>query len=145
MVFHVSPIGINGFPNDFSIRDDGFSMVLVWPTIGTNGFSMVFSIRDDDFQWFPMVGNHWSNDGMVMIHRYGLADNYKPKDLGRPGLNNRHRELKYVSLTKYLFGRYVGKAMYCRRFQELPQNIHGSAKGFGQARFQPRFAVTTQT
>ena len=24
------------------------------------------------FQWFPMVANHWSNDGMVTIHRYGL-------------------------------------------------------------------------
>ena len=26
------------------------------------------------FQWFPMVANYWSNDGMVMIHRYGLVD-----------------------------------------------------------------------
>ena len=24
------------------------------------------------FQWFPMVANHWSDDGMVMIHRSGL-------------------------------------------------------------------------
>ena len=24
------------------------------------------------FQWFPMVGNHCSNDGMVTIHRRGL-------------------------------------------------------------------------
>ena len=24
------------------------------------------------FQWFPMVANHWSNDGMVTIHRSGL-------------------------------------------------------------------------
>ena len=23
------------------------------------------------FQWFPMVANHWSNDGMVTIHRHG--------------------------------------------------------------------------
>ena len=30
------------------------------------------------FQWFPMVANHWSDDGMVTIHRSGLiggADN----------------------------------------------------------------------
>ena len=25
------------------------------------------------FQWFPMVANHWSDDGMVTIHRSGLA------------------------------------------------------------------------
>ena len=24
------------------------------------------------FQWFLMVANHWSNDGMVTIYRYGL-------------------------------------------------------------------------
>ena len=24
------------------------------------------------FQWFPMVANHWSDDGMVAIHRSGL-------------------------------------------------------------------------
>ena len=24
------------------------------------------------FQWFPMVANHWSDDGMVTIHRSGL-------------------------------------------------------------------------
>ena len=24
------------------------------------------------FQWFPMVANHWSDDGMVVIHRSGL-------------------------------------------------------------------------
>ena len=24
------------------------------------------------FQLFPMAANHWSNDGMVTIHRYGL-------------------------------------------------------------------------
>ena len=25
------------------------------------------------FQWFPIVANHWSNDGMVTIHRRGLV------------------------------------------------------------------------
>ena len=24
------------------------------------------------FQWFPMLANHWSDDGMVTIHRSGL-------------------------------------------------------------------------
>ena len=26
------------------------------------------------FQWFPVVANHWSTDGMVTIHRYGLMN-----------------------------------------------------------------------
>ena len=25
------------------------------------------------FQWFPMVANHWSDNGMVTIHRSGLT------------------------------------------------------------------------
>ena len=59
---------------------------LVWQTIGTNGFAMVFGTATIDtdgfevrqlsdtmvFQLFPMAANHWSNDGMVTIHRYGL-------------------------------------------------------------------------
>ena len=62
---------------------------LVWQTIGSNGFTTVFSFATTGsnsffdgivvrqplelmvFQWFPMVTNHWSNDGMVTIHRYG--------------------------------------------------------------------------
>ena len=28
------------------------------------------------FQWFPMVANHWSDDGMVTIHRSGLDHTY---------------------------------------------------------------------
>ena len=38
-----------------------FQWFLVTKTIGSNGF-----------QWFPMVANHWSDDGMVTIHRSGL-------------------------------------------------------------------------
>ena len=33
-----------------------------------NGFPLETMV----FQWFPMVANHWSNDGMITIHRYGL-------------------------------------------------------------------------
>ena len=68
-------------------------------TIGTNGFSMVFglsTIGPDVFlvwqplgsmvlQWFlvwqpldSMVANHWSNDGMVTIHRNGLISDDCP-------------------------------------------------------------------
>ena len=28
------------------------------------------------FQWFPMVANHWSDDGMVTIHRSGLGGDH---------------------------------------------------------------------
>ena len=67
-----------------------FPMVFGPKTIGTNGFSMVlkfgnhwtqwffngFEVRQPldtmVFQWFSMVANHWSNDGMVTIHRSGL-------------------------------------------------------------------------
>ena len=31
------------------------------------------------FQWFSMVANHWSDDGMVTIHRSGL-DGYDGDD-----------------------------------------------------------------
>ena len=59
---------------------------MVLQTIGTHGFAMVFGPATIDadgfevrqpldtmvFQWFLMVANHWSNGGMVTIHRYGL-------------------------------------------------------------------------
>ena len=87
-------IDINGFPMDFgpkTIASNGFSMVLVTKTIGSNGFPMVLgpktigtngffngfvvqqSLDTMVFQWFPMVANHWSDDGMVTIHRSGLV------------------------------------------------------------------------
>ena len=48
MVFHVSTIGINGFSNDFSIRDDGFSMVFYRWTIGIDVF---FLPLNNWYQW----------------------------------------------------------------------------------------------
>ena len=48
------------------------AMVFQWfyspPTIGYNGFPMVSN---------AMVANHWSDDGMVMIHRSGLLSYQK--------------------------------------------------------------------
>ena len=41
MVFHMSTIGINGFPMVFSSRDDGFSMVFYRGTIGIDNFFTV--------------------------------------------------------------------------------------------------------
>ena len=34
-------------------------------TIDNNGFSMVLGLLNHWFQWFPMVKDHWSTDGMV--------------------------------------------------------------------------------
>jgi len=45
----MSTIGINGFSNGFSIRDNGYSMFFYRWTIGINGLSNGFSIRDDVF------------------------------------------------------------------------------------------------
>ena len=64
-------------------------MVCGLKTIGTNGFTMFFvwkplvpmvlqwflvqqPLDTMVFQWFPMVAKHWSNDGVVTIHHYGL-------------------------------------------------------------------------
>ena len=41
-------------------------------TIDINGFSMVFGSPNHWFQWFSMVRDHWSNDGMVSMDRSGL-------------------------------------------------------------------------
>ena len=78
------------FFNGFSFRDNGFSMVLGlanhwyqwfcngfwsgnhWYQWFFNGFVVQQPLDPMVFQWFPMVANHWSNDGMVTIHRYGL-------------------------------------------------------------------------
>ena len=82
MVLVWPTIGTNGFSMVFPIETMVFQWFWVWQTIGTNGFSMVFSLETMVFQWFPMVANHWSNDGMVTIHRRGLSarffDNYNP-------------------------------------------------------------------
>ena len=41
-------------------------------TIANDGFSMVFGLPNHWFQWFSMVKDHWSNDGMVSMDRTGL-------------------------------------------------------------------------
>ena len=47
-------------------------MVFGPATICDDGFEVWQPLDMMVFQWFPMVANHWSNDGMVKIHRYGL-------------------------------------------------------------------------
>ena len=41
-------------------------------TIGLDGFAMDFGLASIGLNGFSMVADHWSNDGMVTIHRYGL-------------------------------------------------------------------------
>ena len=41
-------------------------------TIGLDGFAMVFGLATIGLDGFSMVADHWSNDGMVTIHRSGL-------------------------------------------------------------------------
>ena len=44
-------------------------------TIDNDGFSMVLGLSNHWFQWFSMVKDHWSNDGMVSMDRTGLMVN----------------------------------------------------------------------
>ena len=59
---------------------NGFWSINHWPrwffslaTIGLDGFAMVFGLATIGLNGFSMVANHWSNDGMVTIHRYRLC------------------------------------------------------------------------
>ena len=59
---------------------NGFWSINHWPrcffslaTIGLDGFAMVFGLATIGLDGFSMVANHWSNDGMVTIHRSCLA------------------------------------------------------------------------
>ena len=48
-------------------------MVFDPATIDADGFEFRQPLLDTMvFQCFTMEANHWSNDGMVTIHRYGL-------------------------------------------------------------------------
>ena len=49
-----------------------FSMVFPLEMMVSQWFFTVGPLVSMVFQWFLMVANHWSNDGMVTIHRYGL-------------------------------------------------------------------------
>ena len=53
------------------VPHDGVSIAP--PTSGSNGFTMVFGPITIAPDGFLMVANHWSNDGMVTIHRFGPA------------------------------------------------------------------------
>ena len=65
-------IGINGFSNGFWSINHWSRWFFRLATIGIDGFAMVFGLVTIGLDGFSMVANHWSNDGMVTIHRYGL-------------------------------------------------------------------------
>ena len=66
-------IGINGFSNGFWSINHWSRWFFRLATIGLDGFAMVFGLATIGLDGFSMVANHWSNDGMVTIHRYGLC------------------------------------------------------------------------
>ena len=72
-------IGINGFSNGFWSINHWSRWFFRLATIGLDGFAMVFGLVTIGLDGFSMVANHWSNDGMVTIHRYGLVSKVKQK------------------------------------------------------------------
>ena len=66
MVFGPKTIGTNGFFNGFWSKNHWYQWFF-------NGFVVRQPLDTMVFQWFPMVANHWSDDGMVTIHRSGLV------------------------------------------------------------------------
>ena len=67
-------IGINGFSNGFWSINHWSRWFFSLAIIGLDGFAMVFGLATIGLDGFSMVANHWSNDGMVTIHRYGLLE-----------------------------------------------------------------------
>ena len=101
---------------------NGFWSINHWPrwffslaTIGLDGFAMVFGLATIGLNGFSMVANHWSNDGMVTIHRYGLKWIIISLDKGKD--QNKHRRCRF--LEAIWLGGYV-------------ENSWGWTSGFGQ-------------
>ena len=85
---------------------NGFWSINHWPrcffslaTIGLDGFAMVFGLATIGLDGFSMVANHWSNDGMVTIHRSGLylVDKF-PTDGSEANCQPNFKQLQVVSL-----------------------------------------------
>ena len=55
-------------------------------TIGLDGFAMVFGLATIGLNGFSMVANHWSNYGMVTIHRRGLLGTLRDHGAFHPRL-----------------------------------------------------------
>ena len=86
MVFGLANHWYQFFLMVFGLANHLYQWLLVWQTIGTYGFLMVFGLVSIFFngfvigqpldtmvfQWFHMVANHWSNDGVVTIQCHGL-------------------------------------------------------------------------
>ena len=65
-------IGINGFWSGKPLVAMVLQWFWFWYQWFFDGFVVQQPLDPMVFQWFPMVANHWSNDGMVTIHRRGL-------------------------------------------------------------------------
>ena len=55
---------------------------------------MVFGLAIIVLDGFSMVANHWSNDGMVTIHRYGLGKTNSDKSV--TCIVNKYREIFFT-------------------------------------------------
>ena len=73
-------VGINGFSNGFWSINHWSRWYFRLATIELEGFAMVFGLATIGLDGFSMVANHWSNDGMVTIYRYGLTRGFCDED-----------------------------------------------------------------
>ena len=70
--FTCQPLVSMVFPMIFPLETMVFQWFFTVGPLVSMVFQWFFPLETMVFQWFPMVANHWSNDGMVTIHRYGL-------------------------------------------------------------------------
>ena len=93
---------MNGWKATIDIN--GFLSGNHWYQCFFNGFVVRQPLDPMVFQWFPMVANHWSNDGMVTIHRYGL-----------------HWSHLYIWWRSMIFS---GKIWFPKKFYICLNNVH---------------------
>ena len=75
-------------------------MVFDPATIDADGFKVWQPLDTMVFQWFPMVANHRSNDGMVRIHGYGLQRKLETKVSGLTEKQKKDSARQIWSLTE---------------------------------------------
>ena len=92
-------IGINGFSNGFWSINHWSRWFFRLATIGLDGFAMVFGLVTIGLDGFSMAANHWSNDGMVTIHRYGLLQlNGMPFVCGSSCISSKFTKWRHLDL-----------------------------------------------
>ena len=63
---------------------------------------MVFGLATIGLDGFSMVANHWSNDGMVTIRRYGLDATLTDEDTNSILTDNANRAFQRNVSSSYL-------------------------------------------